>query len=174
MKGLSNGSAASFALNAAGTAFTTVAAVANTADTSGRATAWDIGATVNVAGFGLTGYYGQGSGIGQTIQLFDGFDATGNDRDSDQYYVQATYTLPGVGTKLGASWGESTLDGNGVDSFSDIQDNMWTIGAYHPLTKHLNLVAEYSQTKHEVDNKGAAADTDGKAKTISLGAIMFF
>ena len=139
-----------------------------------RATAFDIGATVNLAGFGLTGYYYDGSGIGQTLQLFDGFDATGNDRDSDGYYVQATYTLPGVGTKLGASWGVSTLDGNGGDGFRDIEDNMWTVGAYHPITKHLNLVAEYSQTKHEVDNKGAVADSDGKAKTISLGAIMFF
>ena len=138
-----------------------------------RATAYDIGTTINLAGFGLTGYYYDGNGIGQTLQLFDGFDANGNDRDSDGYYVQATYTLPGVGTKLGASYGESNLDGNGVDGFRDIQDNMWTVGAYHPITKHLNLVAEYSQTKHEVDNKGTA-DLDGKAKTISLGAILFF
>ena len=42
-----------------------------------RATAWDIGANVNVAGFGLTGYYGNGDGIGQTIQLSQGFDAAG-------------------------------------------------------------------------------------------------
>ncbi len=174
VKGLSNGSAASFALNAAGTAFTTVAAVANTADTSGRATAFDIGATVNVAGFGLTGYYGQGDGIGQTIQLFDGFDANGDDRESDQWYLQATYTLPGVGTKLGASYGESTLDGNSVDAFNDIEDSMWTIGAYHPITKHLNLVAEYSNVERDRDNKGAVADADAKSKTISLGAIMFF
>ena len=174
VKGLSNGRPASFGPNPTNpTTFTTSPAVANTADTSGRATAWDIGATVNLAGFGLTGYYGEGSGIGQTLQLFDGFDANGNDRDSDQYYVQATYTLPGVGTKLGVSWGESTLDGNGVDGFRDIKDNMWTLGAYHPITKHLNLVAEYSESKHEVDNK-AVADTDGKAKTISLGAILFF
>ena len=138
-----------------------------------RATAYDIGTTINLAGFGLTGYYYNGNGIGQTLQLFDGFDANGNDRDSDGYYVQATYTLPGVGTKLGASYGESNLDGNGVDGFRDIQDNMWTVGAYHPITKHLNLVAEYSQTKHEVDNK-VTADLDGKAKTISLGAILFF
>ena len=138
-----------------------------------RATAYDIGTTINLAGFGLTGYYYNGNGIGQTLQLFDGFDANGNDRDSDGYYVQATYTLPGVGTKLGASYGESNLDGNGIDDFRDIEDNMWTVGAYHPITKHLNLVAEYSQTKHKVDNIDFA-DADGKAKTISLGAILFF
>jgi predicted porin len=146
-------------------------------DPSDRATAWDLGATVNVAGFGLTGYYGQGDGIGQTIQLFDGFDQTGADRESDQWYVQATYTIPGVGTKLGASYGESTLDGNSLasgDTFNEVEDSMWTIGAYHPITKHLNLVAEYSSVKHEVDNRAPATDLDGKSKTISLGAILFF
>jgi len=133
-----------------------------------RATAYDLGATVNVAGFGLTGYYGQGDGIGQTFQLKDGFDAQGNSRDSDQWYVQGTYTLPGVGTKLGVSYGESTLDGNSSDTFNDIQDSMWTVGAYHPLTKHLNLVAEYSQSKREVSS------LEAKEKTVSLGAILFF
>ena len=157
-------------VNALGVPF---AAVAATSVGNDRATAFDIGTTINLAGFGLTGYYYDGSGIGQTLQLFDGFDALGNDRDSDGYYVQATYTLPGVGTKLGASWGKSELEGNSAETFNDIEDSMWTIGAYHPITKHLNLVAEYSQTKHEVDNT-VAADTDGKAKTISLGAILFF
>jgi hypothetical protein len=50
---------------------------------------------------------------------------------------------------------------------------MWTVGAYHPITKHLNLVAEYSYAKDEIDNRGTP-DTDLKAKTISLGAILFF
>ena len=137
-----------------------------------RATAWDIGATVNLAGFGLTGYYGQGDGSGTTIQLRDGFDSSGKARDSDDWYVQATYTLPGVGTKLGASYGESTVEGNGASDAGlgneDYSNDMWTVGAYHPLTKHLNLVAEYSSVKTEI------ANADGKSKTISLGAIMFF
>lgn len=138
-----------------------------------RATAWDIGANVNLAGFGLTGYYGNGDGIGQTVQFANGFDANGKSRDSDQWYVQATYTLPGVGTKLGVSYGESTLDGNSVDTFSEIEDSMWVVGAYHPLTKHLNLVAEYSETERELDRKGLSS-LDAKGKTISLGAILFF
>jgi predicted porin len=141
--------------------------------TSDRANAYDIGATINVAGFGLTGYYGTGEGIGTTTQLSNGFDGAGNARDSDDYYVQATYTLPGVGTKLGLSWGESTLDGNRGDTFNDQTNRMWTVGAYHPITKHLNLVAEYSDVKSEVDRK-LAADTSGKSKTIALGAILFF
>ncbi|MDP3942189.1 MAG: porin [Methylotenera sp.] len=150
-----------------------IGAAAATALSDDRATAMDIGANVNVAGFGLTGYYGQGDGIGQTVQLLNGFDQNGKSRDSDQWYVQGSYTIPGVGTKLAASYGESTLDGNSVDGFSDIENNMWVVGAYHPLTKHLNLVAEYSQAKDEVNNR-TGADTDLKAKTISLGAILFF
>jgi len=138
-----------------------------------RAQAFDIGTTVNVAGFGLTGYYGKGDGIGQTLQLRDGFDSTGKSRDSDQWYVQGTYTLPGVGTKLGVSYGESTLDGNSVDNFKDVEDSMWTVGAYHPITKHLNLVAEYSQSERQLDRR-AASDLEAKAKTVSLGAILFF
>ena len=138
-----------------------------------RATAFDIGTTVNLAGFGLTGYYGQGDGIGQTFQLRNGFDTNGKTRDSDQWYLQGTYTLPGVGTKLGVSYGESTLDGNSVDAFSEVQDSMWTVGAYHPLTKHLNLVAEFSESQRELDRR-TASDLEAKEKTISLGAILFF
>ena len=61
--------------------------------TSDRADSVDIGATVNAAGFGLTGYYYTGSGIGQTLQLFDGFDSKGNSRDSDGYCVSALYII---------------------------------------------------------------------------------
>ena len=141
---------------------------------SDRATAFDLGATVNLAGFGLTGYYYDGSGIGQTVQLNGGFDATGNDRDSDGWYVQGTYALPGVGTKLGVSYGKSTLEGNSGESatLDELEDSMWTVGVYHPITKHLNLVAEYSSVKSELDT--ATANNEAKAKTIALGAILFF
>ena len=137
-----------------------------------NATAFDIGATVNVAGFGLTGYYGQGEGTGTTVLLRDGYDANGNARDSDDWYVQGTYTLPGVGTKLGVSYGESTLEGNGATDPGlgniEYSNSMWTVGAYHPLTKHLNLVAEYSNVETEI------GVLEGKSKTVSLGAILFF
>jgi predicted porin len=150
---------------------------------SDRANAWDIGGNVNVAGFGLTGYYGQGEGLGTIIQLRDGFDSSGNARDSDDWYVQATYTIPTVGTKLGVSYGISNLDGNSGEALKSWENKMWTIGAYHPITKHLNLVAEYSDVKSELDTTagtGAFAletgvgSLKGKSKTISLGAILFF
>ena len=129
----------------------------------------DLGATVNVAGFGLTGYVYDGKGLGTTVQLLGAVDQNGKRRDSDGYYVQGTYTLPGVGTKLGVSYGESNLDRNAGDVLAaDLENSMITVGAYHPLTKHLNLVAEYSDVKTDF---GAL---DSKAKTVSLGAILFF
>ncbi len=135
-----------------------------------RAFAWDIGTTVNVAGFGLTGYYGEGDGTGTGLLFSGGYDAAGKARDSKDWYVQATYALP-TATKLGISYGESELDGNSGDTFRKTTNEMLTFGAYHPITKHLNLVAEYSI--QELETK-AAANTDVKAKTVSLGAILFF
>jgi predicted porin len=176
---VTNAAAATQTLDAVTGVATPVAAVANTvsaANASSTTTAFDIGANINMAGFGLTGYYGKGKGIGQTLQFNGGLDNLGQKRDSDQYYVQGTYTLPGVGTKLGVLYGESKLDGNtavGHDTFNDITDSMLTVGVYHPLTKHLNLVAEYSESEQDRDNT-VAADAKAKAKTVSLGAILFF
>jgi predicted porin len=145
----------------------------NNAIGSERATAWDLGVNVNVAGFGLTGYYGEGKGTGTAVLLNGGFDGNGKRRDSEDWYLQGTYAIPGVGTKLGVSYGESTLEGNSGEDFDKRENSMWTVGAYHPITKHLNLVAEYSVQELEVDNN-ISADFDGKAKTVSLGAILFF
>ena len=161
---------------------------AATSGTSQTANAVDVGANVNVAGFGLTGYYNHGQGMGTTVQFNNGLDAAGNKRDSDDWYVQATYVLP-TATKLGVSYGESKLDGNSGDSFSTKTNEMWVVGAYHPLTKHLNLVAEYSEVTGSVDNNTvvgswtaagvhtlaqAAGHVEGKTQTVSLGAILFF
>ncbi len=145
--------------------YTNNAAIAG-ADNS--AEAWDLGATVSFAGASLTGYYGEGSGMGTTVQLRDGFDHTGKQRDSKDWYLQATYVLPTIGTKLGASYGESQLDGTAHDAFTRYENNMWTVGAYHPLTKSVNLVAEYSNVETKITN------TKGESKTVSLGAILFF
>ena len=131
------------------------------------ANAWDIGANVNMAGFGLTGYYGEGEGTGMTVQFAGAVDEDGAKQDSKDWYLQATYTLPTVGTKLGARYGESKLDFN---AGGKAQREMWAAGVYHPLTKHLNLVAEYVEAK----NFNTDADTSGKAKTVSLGGILFF
>jgi len=132
----------------------------------------DIGANVNFAGFGLTGYYYAGEGIGQTFQFRDGIsDANGQKRDSDGGYIQATYVLP-TKTKVGLSYGVSNLDGVNDEYFRQLTDTSWTMGAYHPLTKHLNLVAEYNESKHKLEN--VYYSYEGKARTASFGAILFF
>lgn len=135
-----------------------------------RAYAWDVGTNVNAGPYGLTAYYYDGKGIGRTIQLVDGFDTTGRRRDSNGGYVQATYTLPTT-TKLGVSYGQSKLDRNSGETATALveKNEMWTVGAYHPLTKSVNLVAEYSDVKAEAQN-GA----EGKSRTVSAGAILFF
>jgi hypothetical protein len=139
---------------------------------SDTAYAGDIGANINAGGFGLTGYYYGGQGIGITAMLNNGYDAARKARDSDGGYVQATYILP-TKTKIGASWGRSNLDRNGaadtaVANFIKEQE-MSTVGLYHPLTKHLNLVAEYSHATDQAQN-----NVEMKAKTGSFGAILFF
>ena len=138
--------------------------------------AGDLGATVNVAGFGLTGYYYNGSGIGTTGQMLDGYSIAtagqARQRDSDGGYVQATYVLP-TKTKVGVSWGISNLDlANGEVTTANqlVKENeQWVAGVYHPLTKHLNLVAEYSHLTSQ-SHRG----DENKAYTGSLGAILFF
>ena len=138
--------------------------------------AGDIGANVNYAGFGLTGYYYAGSGIGTTGQMLSGYGITttgaagANQRDSDGGYIQATYVLP-TKTKVGVSWGISNLDqaDREVQATLVKENEMWVAGVYHPLTKHLNLVAEYSYLRSQ--NQGGVED---KAYSGSLGAILFF
>jgi len=66
-------------------------------------------------GFCLTGYYKHGKGMGTTVQFNGGYDAAGIKRKSDDWYLQGTYTLPGVGTKLDVSYGDSQLKGTGAE-----------------------------------------------------------
>jgi len=134
-----------------------------------NANVFDIGATVNYAGFGLTGYYYDGQGVGTTLVGANAISADGQKRDSDGGYVQLTYVLP-VKTKLGVAWGQSNLDKAGNDADTLVKTNeRWTVGAYHPLTKHLNLVAEYNHITSE-NHEG----DENKSYTGSLGAILFF
>jgi predicted porin len=132
----------------------------------------DIGANVNVAGFGLTGYYYNGKGVGTTLLGYYGADGA-NKRDSDGGYVQATYILP-TKTKVGVAYGISNLDkaaGDTVAATLVDSSERWTVGAYHPLTKHLNLVAEYNDIRSDAH---LATVAEQKARSMSLGAILFF
>jgi len=160
-----------------GNVFTTNPAVASTSRT---AEAWEIGGKVSAAGFGLVGYYYDGKNFGIPQMILSGVTegtgltvgSDGTDHDVKGGYVQGTYTIPGPGTKIGLSWGESKYDKNRTTGAADFKDKSWVLGVYHPLTKSLNLVAEYTDTK--IDNNAMVSGANGKARTMALGAILFF
>jgi len=135
-----------------------------------RAQAADIGANINFGDFGLTGYAYKADGLGTTIQFMDAYTAGGKQRKSDGGYVQATYVMPSK-TKIGLAYGVSNLDRHSSDSDTTLvkENERTTLGAYHPLTKHLNIVAEYNDARSQ--NQAGA---ENKARTISLGGILFF
>ena len=156
--------------------------VSTAAQASYTATAGDIGVNLNSNGFGLTGYYYSGSGVGTTTfgngatavapGVVTAPTANTNKRDSDGGYVQLTYVTP-VKTKVGVAYGISNLDmasGEVSASNNNVKSNeRWTVGAYHPLTKHLNLVAEFNQ----ISSENHAGQTN-ESNTYSAGGILFF
>ena len=154
-----------------------------TSNSDPMAYAGDIGAKVSAAGFDLVGYYYSGQGIGTTGQMLNGYGRSAaaviSARDSDGGYVQAMYTLP-TKTKVGVSYGISRLDlasgetafvkDTNINSSLLVKENeMWSAGVYHPLTKHLNLVGEYSRVTSQ--NQAGA---ENKTNVGSVGAILFF
>jgi len=131
----------------------------------------DIGANVNFGNVGLTGYYYTGEGVGTTAMFIQAVNpTTGAKRDSDGGYIQATYILP-TKTKIGLNYGKSNLDLAAGETGAAVvaHNKRMTVGAYHPLTKHLNLVAEWSDVEAE-----AHGGAKNEATSISTGAIMFF
>jgi len=135
------------------------------------ASAFEAGISTSIMNIGLVGYAYSGEGVGTTGMLSDGFSNDGKSRDSDGGYVQATYVIP-MGTKLGISYGISELDDNATDAGLNLvkQNERVTVGAYHPLTKHLNLVAEWSNVQSESNGPQSDLETN----VISVGAILFF
>lgn len=191
------GSAAVVASSSITTSFGTVASLsyvtvttvkdaqAAVASVKKDARAFDVGAKISFAGLGLVGYYYDGQNIGSSgvsgntplSGLFVG-DSGSADRDVKGGYVQATYKLP-MGTTVGASYGISKVDATAADRAAytaaltgNYENESWIVGAYHPITKHLNLVGEYTNTEYQ--NVSNFRGYDGKAKTFALGAILFF
>jgi predicted porin len=142
---------------------------------------FDVGAKVGYQGAQLVGYYYMGDGLSSVAAtgnnaytnavLLGGINGslsgTSTKSDDSGGYVQATFTVPGIGTKLGASYGESNSKNTTTGKEASVET--WIVGAYHPLTKSLNLVAEYANA----DNKYTGV-ADVTVKTTSLGAILFF
>jgi hypothetical protein len=129
----------------------------------------DVGAKLAYQGFGLVGYYYDGKGLDGQLVLGGLFNATGLKTDDNGGYVQGTFVVPGIGTKLGASWGTS----KSKYDIAKIENDSWIIGAYHPLTKSLNLVAEYTNQEIKANVNGVG-NAKLESDTVSLGAILFF
>ena len=144
----------------------------NADNSSDDAQAVEVGVSTSIYNINLVAYGYSGEGVGTTGMLVQGFDTTGDARDSDGGYVQATYVIP-MGTKLGVSYGVSKLDDNTADAGANLvkENNRVTVGAYHPLTKHLNLVAEYSHVESE---SHLSTQSDSEQDIMSVGAILFF
>jgi hypothetical protein len=138
------------------------------------ATGFEVGGKVGFSGLELVGYYYSGDGIGTTAYLFDAMDPGGATRDSDGFYAQVTYKFPEVGTKLGVSFGESNLDlgpNDGLAANSTLlkTNESFVIGVYHPLTKSLNLVLDYTKPEATAHNGNKAEEN-----TFAFGAILFY
>ncbi len=144
--------------------------------------AWEIGGKVAYSGAELVGYYYDGRGVDSNLFTTGGLQFLSSTQKTDDKggYVQATFKIPGIGTKLGASWGRneseanSTQAGLGIQVGDKVENESWIIGAYHPLTKSLNLVAEYTDQEITSSRTGVAIDGQTNNKTFALGAIMFF
>jgi hypothetical protein len=141
----------------------------------------EIGAKFSASGVDLVGYLYQGknmdAGIGQAINTIATASANFQENDNHGGYMQATYVIPSK-TKIGISYGKNviekgTLSGATAAGLRDGEREATIFGAYHPLTKHLNLVAEYNMLDTTSASAAAGAE-DGKSKTVSLGAILFF
>ena len=138
----------------------------------------EVGAKLAVHDLGLVGYYYDGKGLDNQLNVGGLKFGNGFKSDDTGGYVQATYVLP-FKTKLGASWGRNESEGNVSATVSGkIENESWIIGAYHPLTKHLNLVAEYTnqEIKGDARTRATGVTANGKIEsdTYSLGAILFF
>jgi hypothetical protein len=80
--------------------------------------------------------------------------------------------VPGPGTKIGVSYGESNLDLGPADPATStlVETNeSIVVGAYHPLTESLNLVLEYTKTEATAHNGNKAEES-----SIAIGAIIFY
>ncbi|HKJ08827.1 MAG TPA: porin [Gammaproteobacteria bacterium] len=143
------------------------------------ADAFDVGgkASVGMGGGTLAGVasYYKGYGIGTTAIGFDGVSfANGvlEKRDSDGWYVQATYKIGKP--KFGISYGESTLDLASNETAATNPDLVYknssaVAGLYYGLTPALNLVLEYTHTRAE--NQAGQTTQDN---SVATGAIFFF
>ncbi len=117
----------------------------------------------------LYGY--SGKGIGTTGLYILPTSASGEKRDSDGGYVQATYKFDKL--KIGLSYGVSDLKQAGDDA-TEVpnllkRNESGVVGLYYSLTKSVTLVGEYIDSRAKAHNGNSATEKD-----VAIGGIVFF
>jgi hypothetical protein len=132
----------------------------------------DGGVKIDVAGFEGVLYGYTGKGIGTTGFFILATDASGDTRKSNGGYAQATYKIDKL--KVGLSYGISRLeqsnDEEALAATNLLKSNASGVfGLYYALTKSVNLVGEFIDTKAKAQNGNEATEKD-----FALGGIFFF
>ena len=160
-----------------------------------RSFGWNVGTQMNFAGFGLTGSYYRGDGLGTAfLSGGTGCDFTSNSPTCSEAtahggYIQGTYTFEHGGdskTMLGVSWGYSSVDndrtvhGNNLiqalerDDDGNIRERDVTYtnkgitgGIYHDVNSWLKVIGEYNVYEYE-------ETINQEVEGFSIGAFMFW
>jgi predicted porin len=131
--------------------------------------AFDIGGKITAGPAEFLAYYYNGKGVGTTGLFINASDGLGNERDSDGFLAQVTFTAGK--TKFGLNYGESNLDlASGEVNPTLVQKNSkYTLGVYQSMTDNLMLLAEFSDIRAEAQN-----GVENKARTFNVGAFLKF
>jgi predicted porin len=124
----------------------------------------ELGGKIGTAGFEgvLVGF--DGKALGDALEFDRAVDLAGNSMKTQGFLTQLTYKPPGLNTKFGVNYGETKNK-----DIAGAKNKGITLGVYHNLTKSLTLVGEYIDEKTQ-----QSGETDATAKTIAVGAILFF
>jgi len=124
----------------------------------------DLTAKTSLGGTTLVATAFKAEGLGYYGLFIDAADATGNPRDSDGWYLQATQAFGS--TKIGLNIGESSLDMAAGDNSSLLKtEQKTTLGIYHTMRSGVNLIAEVSDITAE---SHAGAEINNKAFNIGF------
>ncbi len=135
---------------------------------------WAAGATFNLAGFRLTGYYSERQEFDfNSFRRESGMlrsDIFGTYYPRDGYRFAGSYTI-NEATSFGFSYGSGELDTSSDVAGKVLRNNfersLWTVGVYHDVSSWLRIVAEYNRTQIDLErNAGHGADS------ISVGGIL--
>ena len=140
------------------------------------ATGGAAGAGVELAGLHLlaSGFYGEGLGSFLLLDV-DSLDAAGKPRTTRGFLAQAAYTIGA--TKVGASYGENTMDETAAEREEREAGGARglrarrsvTAGVKHDLRAHLKLVAEYT---HATASWGAGPSQS--ADVVAVGGFFLW